>query len=520
MSAASTVSVTETLRPGDVVAGGYRLTASAGDSGWGPVWRAAPRKGSDHVEVVFLEALRPGVSTAQALTRLGELRAVEHRGLAKVVEGAEHAGVPTVIYRGTDGVPLRAWLDERAKGGASAKLAALREVFDQVAQALGAAHRVRGSEPWAHGSFGPACVRVERRGASVVIVRVEGFGLTRIVTAPAWWSPPPEGEAPSPRADVYAVGQALVALTAGSSPPSWEPAPLRAWWERRCPELDASLLAAALSLLDADPARRPKDGHELREALRAASWKAVERPPPPPPPPPREPDPPPPPPPPPRAKVVEVILRAPTHPAVMKAAERVAPVIAPTPPALPEELDETTQVDDAPRAPVVHTADVALVEDPPTLIDTPAPELDESTQVDAPASVAPVAACDEESTAPLGEFAAGTRAAPYDDAATNIPAGAARVSFPRVQVDRPPPTQRVTPITPRIEPTAFVPLPPQRTPAPEPIETTAPMVRSPERFQRPSPPHAEPRAASAWWPVALVIAALFGVAFAWWIAAR
>lgn len=519
------MSSTEALRPGDVIAGRFRLLHTHGDNGWGVVWTAAPQKGADGFEVVFLEELRPEVSAIDALARLGELRAIEHRGLAKIVEVTEHGGIPTVIYRGTEGVTLSAWLSERSAGGMSAKLAAMRDVFDQMAQALGAAHRIQGREPWAHGSLGVPCVRVERRGRAVSIVRIDGFGLTRAVRAPAWWAPPPEGAAPSPHADVYALGQMIVTLTAGA-PPVWEPAPLRAWWERRSPELDASLVSATLRLLDPDPSRRPHDGRQLRDVLRDASWKAVERPPPPPPPPPpRElPRAPPLPAPPPRAAVVEVIMRAPTRLSL-----RAAPVVF-------EDPDESTSVDAQPRhfevfrapahPPVDESTEPRSASFTPEDIDATSPEAPRPID-DAVATTMPEPqrdAEDAEVTLPLSEFASGARRVDPEEESTNIPVGVVPRPLPRVRIEAVAPvapaapiapTLRITPVAPRVVHPATA----HEIARVDVIEETAPMNMRP--FRPGATPGARRWSDRERWYVALVVlAALIGLALAWWLSTR
>lgn len=266
----------QSLRAGETIAGRYRLTDALGHSDAEVLWRASAAQDADAVELRVLGALRPGVSLASALDALRGLQQVRHLHLAPVVDVVEHADAPVVVYRASDGVPLTAWIAERAAVGVGARASAARDVIDQVAQALAAAHRMPGAEPWAHGALDITSVRVERRGGTISMARVEGLGLTRVARPPAGWLPPPEGPEPSPRADVFALGRLVVRLLS-DDPPGWEPATLRAWWERRGLALHDSLASAALACLDPDPAKRPADARHARDLLRRARWELTER---------------------------------------------------------------------------------------------------------------------------------------------------------------------------------------------------------------------------------------------------
>ncbi|MFO0604705.1 MAG: hypothetical protein U0324_16100 [Polyangiales bacterium] len=348
------------LTPGELLANRYRLQDAIERAGFGHAWRARDESSGRAVEVHDLATLRGGLDRGEAIARLRASAAVKHRALAATQEVFEHAGAVVVVAAPAEGQPLAAWMEEPARAGVAARLDAARAVIDQVAQGLWALHRPTPS--LAHGCLGSACVRVAMRGV-LPAVTVSAAGWTRVVAPPGWWVCPPEGEALTASADVFALGLLATELLTGASTLHHVDA-VRRRFEDRLPEADATLVDGIAACLAVDPAHRLADARAARERLLHASvsWKARERP---------------------------VVAPRPTAPRVEE-----APVKVPTPSVGPqvwvtpakvavkpavapsaEETDESTQVEAPRRWPVPR---------PPPAAPPPPDDADEATQLEAP----------------------------------------------------------------------------------------------------------------------------------------
>ncbi len=264
------------LTPGELLANRYRLQDAVERAGFGHAWRACDESNGRSVEVHDLATPRGTVGLGEAVECLKAHAAVKHRALATTHDAFVHAGGVVVVTALGEGAPLDAWFEERSRSGAGARLEAVRTVLDQVAQGLWALHR-SGDPPLAHGAFGGPCVRVEVRGSQAV-VRVEAHGWARVVAPPGWWVCPPEGEAQTPAADVFALGLLATTLLTGRSS-AMTPDAVRRRFTTHAPEVDASVIDVIAACLTEDPTLRLPDARSLRDRFMHASvsWKPRER---------------------------------------------------------------------------------------------------------------------------------------------------------------------------------------------------------------------------------------------------
>jgi tetratricopeptide (TPR) repeat protein len=258
------------LRPGAKL-GRFEIQHEIGRGGFGVVYEAR-----DEVlgRPVALKVLRPSrrrgdpgartlVEEAEAVARL------QHANIVSVFDVGSHEGVAYVVLELLRGETLAARLRRGPLGAAEA----LR-VATEVARALGHAHG-RGV---VHRDLKPANVFVGDDGA----VKVLDFGLSRLIggrSAIAGGTPgymPPEqlrGAPEDSRVDVYALGAVIREMLTGlrASDDDWG---TRSRADPRIPRELAPLLARMAA---EDPARRPRDGAEVEEALHRAARQATWR---------------------------------------------------------------------------------------------------------------------------------------------------------------------------------------------------------------------------------------------------
>ncbi len=271
------------MRAGSIVAGRFEVLGLAGHGGMGAVYRARDRNDG---EVIALKVLR--VRDPAAEQRLARE--------AQILEDLAHPSIVRHVAHGTtaDGVLYLAleWLEgptlsARLEGGALSTDEAITVAW-HVADALDGAHR-RGI---VHRDVKPSNIVLGARGASAP-VKLLDFGIAHlrasaqkltstgaVLGTPGYMAPEQaRGEAAvDARADVFALGCVLFEALAGRPPfvaddpmalllkVALEEAPrLRDVVAGADPALD-ELLAR---MLEKDPAKRPRHGGAVRDALGA-----------------------------------------------------------------------------------------------------------------------------------------------------------------------------------------------------------------------------------------------------------
>lgn len=154
---------------GSVIADRYVLTSLIGAGGYGEVWYA--KDASRNWCSVALKLLRPNSCSAVAQGRFeSEMQALvllrSHLHIVKLLDHGIHDGQRYMVMEYLSGGPLARWLNERKK---ARRLPALRQVwrwFDQVCQALGAAHLLVEPGPIIHRDINPNNVAAERNRTS------------------------------------------------------------------------------------------------------------------------------------------------------------------------------------------------------------------------------------------------------------------------------------------------------------------------------------------------------------------
>src|SRR4029078_2478104 len=103
------------LKPGDIVAGRYKIIELLGQGGRGRVSRA--RRVSDMKREVALKVIKPGMDSEQVLARfkveLPALALIDHENIATVHDaGSTEAGRPFFVMELVKGRPLTDFCDE------------------------------------------------------------------------------------------------------------------------------------------------------------------------------------------------------------------------------------------------------------------------------------------------------------------------------------------------------------------------------------------------------------------------
>jgi len=224
------------LRPGDRL-GRFEILREVGRGGFGVVLEARDTELGRHVAVKWgrggrLELLR---REAEAAARL------QHPNIVTLHDFGVRGGHPYLVLELLDGEALDARLARGALPAAEAV-----EIAIQVAEALAHAH----AAGVVHRDLKPANVVLTREGRAKVL----DFGLARLFAdapsggTPGFMAPEQIGGAGDERTDVYGAGALLNAMLPGAEAP-------------------ASLWALVGRCLESDPALRPQNARELRDAL-------------------------------------------------------------------------------------------------------------------------------------------------------------------------------------------------------------------------------------------------------------
>lgn len=368
------------LATGHEIAGRYHLRAPVSDAPFGERWRAVDDDGPE-AWITFLTPPRARIPTYIRDALLASLRDFGHPHARAVTDAGTHAETIFVATGVPPGQPLRSWLVDLRAQGRSVALRDARTIFDQVTQALAAAHRVDNDNPLVHGATLIESVTIERRGEVQLVAAVGDLGLLTLIEPQSVVLPPgADPERPMPFDDLFGVGALLAELLTGVAPGSYHDVDaLMARFAAARPEVDPSVWRIVQACLCLDPAGRPANMGRVREMIRGALWA------------PREirgtPEPrrdggPP------AAQPPGGSMPSGGSPGALPGVSGAFVGASALPPAPPRaRIVEVTSYrvddDDSPRAPVVTAPPARVVEPPPRAPEPPPPE--------APAAPAPVA---------------------------------------------------------------------------------------------------------------------------------
>jgi serine/threonine-protein kinase len=277
------------MRPGDLVAGKYRVGRVIGQGGMGVVLEA------EHTlleERVALKFMHPQIAkSADAVTRfLQEARAsskIKNEHVARVLDVGSHEGVPYLVMEYLEGCDLSTLLlRERALPVALATAYVL-----QACEAIGRAH----DRGLVHRDLKPANLFLAQRDGAEPILKVLDFGIAKAIggtdvpsmTASNAFLGSPRYMAPEQvqnardvdaRADVWALGTILFELVAGR--PAFDQGSVAALLVAICtqpapslehvrPGVPAGFARIVADCLQIDRALRPQSIEELEARLSA-----------------------------------------------------------------------------------------------------------------------------------------------------------------------------------------------------------------------------------------------------------
>ncbi|MFL5958907.1 MAG: serine/threonine-protein kinase [Gaiellaceae bacterium] len=266
------------MRPGDEVAGRYRLEELQGRGPMSEVWRAHDRTLD---RTVALKILSPTADLERFRREARTLAGLAHENVMRVYDYGEDEAGPFMALEWLPGGTLE---DRLARGRPSAEEAS--SVATGIAAGLAHLHARR----LVHRDLKPANVLFDEEGRP----KVADFGLARRATGSGTLTEPgtvlgtaayisPEqaaGEPAGPASDVYSFGVILFQMLTGELPFVAEDAFGLANMHRHTPppavealqpSAPAGLAALVAAALRKDPARRPPDGETLLTALGAAA---------------------------------------------------------------------------------------------------------------------------------------------------------------------------------------------------------------------------------------------------------
>ncbi|MBW2524794.1 MAG: protein kinase [Deltaproteobacteria bacterium] len=274
------------VRPGDLVAGKYRIEALAGVGGMGIVVTAWHAQIGERVAVKFLKPARLTNPTArqrfdreaQAAFRIRSEHVVRVHDMGKLDEG-----LPYMVMEYLEGRSLKQVLNEQGPLAIGTAALYVHQACDAIGQAhaLGIVHR----------DLKPANLFLTHRADGSPCVKVLDFGIAkakathgsltsahRSLGTPKYMSPEQwlSAREASARTDIWALGAILFELVAGRSPfQTFNPDELRTMVLMSpapsllevCPDAPAGLAAAVARCLERSPQNRFEDVAALGEAL-------------------------------------------------------------------------------------------------------------------------------------------------------------------------------------------------------------------------------------------------------------
>ena len=285
MSSENATRPLESLAPGDVIRGEYRIEELLGQGGMAYVYRVR------HVALNFAAALKtPKAGLEKALVDRFLLEAQAHFQLSSephVVNPKAYGqlpdGRPYLVMDLVDGLTLDVWLQQHADDAKDMSL--MIRFAIQIAQGLTALHSL--TPPIIHRDLKPANIFVESRrtvaisGQHVPLLRLNDFGLAWFQGQELLHSGTPEyvspeqslGLEPTVASDLYTLGVIIYELLEQKVPFN-DPdtvALLRKHQETVAPRLGRGcppeLVEFVASLLDKDPTRRPASARNVETQL-------------------------------------------------------------------------------------------------------------------------------------------------------------------------------------------------------------------------------------------------------------
>ncbi|MET0388254.1 MAG: protein kinase [Polyangiales bacterium] len=281
------------LRPGDVVAGRYRIEARLGAGGMGAVWTARHVALGQRValKVVLPEALRDAAAVPRFMREAWAASNIQSDHIVRVFDlGTLESGAPYLVMEHLEGLDLAQRLRQAGKLAVPEAI----EIVLQVCEALGEAHALG----VVHRDLKPSNIFCVQRGGSRAAIKVLDFGISKItaipdvpvvgdlsltntrtvIGSPLYMSPEQMASAKNvdARADIWSLGVILYELLAGQRPfvgdtfadlavqiLSDAPRPLG----KLRPELPKKLLAVVERCLEKQRDKRYADVGQLARAL-------------------------------------------------------------------------------------------------------------------------------------------------------------------------------------------------------------------------------------------------------------
>jgi serine/threonine protein kinase len=208
------------MRP-DLIGGRYRVRSAIGQGGMGTVWLCRDETLQRDVAVKQVGRL-PGESMTDSARALREARssaALSHRNVVTVFDVIEESDA---IWLVMEHVPSRSLSDIIREDG-PLDAAVVANIGAQIADGLAAAHAVGTM----HRDVKPGNILIREDG----VAKISDFGIARnasdpaltqsgfVTGTPSYFSPElATGHAPSPAADVWALGATLYAAVEGHPP--------------------------------------------------------------------------------------------------------------------------------------------------------------------------------------------------------------------------------------------------------------------------------------------------------------
>ena len=271
----SITDVSNRCRAGTLISDRFLLRQLLGSGGFGDVWLAEDTRNS-WSQGVALKLLRPTAVSKEAVARFTrEMTSLEllrpNPYIVTLYERGEHEGQLFMVMEHVSGVSLATFLDACRASGTSTELRQVYQWFNQVCQALGAAHSLRVPGPITHRDIKPSNIMLARMSNEESIAKVLDFGVARLggrqntqsgepLGTPGYMSPEQaSGDSNNlqPTSDVFSLGLLLVEMLT-----------------LRLDTLDGTPLA---SLMVQSPERLKPTLAELRPEVPGAVWDVVTR---------------------------------------------------------------------------------------------------------------------------------------------------------------------------------------------------------------------------------------------------
>ena len=264
----------ERFHAGDMFAGRYRIVAPLGRGAMGEVFRAEDT--TLGVEVALKLLLHPSPGLVDRLRQEVRLsRRVTHPGVCRVYDVGEADGEHFFTMEYVDGENLSSLLSRIGR----LPVDKVRDIGVQIAEGLAAAHE----HGVIHRDLKPSNIMLDAAGS----VRITDFGVATspesrrgefAAGTPAYMAPEllADGGRADVRSDLYAVGLILYEALTGRVPQTRErrdetfekPATV-------LPFIDPRLEEIILSLLHAEPDKRPVSAEAVAESLRALATETL-----------------------------------------------------------------------------------------------------------------------------------------------------------------------------------------------------------------------------------------------------